>query len=76
MSQQSTLHIPDGSDIGLASGEKPEKLTHHEVRNYSGSGTYDDPYVVDWDVGDVENPYNWPKRQKWAITFQVNITSL
>ena len=75
MSQQSTLHAPDGFDIGLVpSGEKSENVTHNEVRKYSGSGTYEDPYVVDWDVGDVENPYNWPKSRKWAITFQVNTT--
>ncbi len=38
---------------------------------YPGSGTADDPYVVDWGKGDEENPYNWSTRRKWMITLQV-----
>lgn len=39
--------------------------------SYPGSGTAQDPYVVDWDKGDPEDPYNWSPRRKWAITLQV-----
>jgi hypothetical protein len=42
----------------------------HE-RTYTGSGTPDDPYVVDWDLNDPDDPYNWPKAKKWLITAQV-----
>lgn len=38
---------------------------------YPGTGTRGDPFVVDWDLGDPENPYNWSTRRKWAITSQV-----
>jgi len=40
--------------------------------HYPGSGTVDDPFVVDWEFGDPENPYNWPNRKKWTITAQVS----
>ncbi|KAJ3476096.1 hypothetical protein NLI96_g11395 [Meripilus lineatus] len=39
--------------------------------SYPGSGTAQDPYVVDWDKGDPEDPYNWSPRRKWAITLQL-----
>lgn len=39
---------------------------------YPGSGTVQDPYVVDWVLGDSENPFNWSNRQKWLVTFQVS----
>lgn len=38
---------------------------------YPGSGTSDCPYVVDWDVGDPGNPYNWSHNRKWLTTLQV-----
>jgi len=38
---------------------------------YTGSGTANDPFVVDWDLKDPENPYNWFKFKKWIITAQV-----
>jgi hypothetical protein len=42
---------------------------------YAGAGTRDDPFVVDWDAGDAENPYNWPTARKAAITAQVRAVS-
>lgn len=39
---------------------------------YPGSGTPHDPYIVDWDSGDKENPYNWTNPRKWTITAQVS----
>ncbi|OCH95314.1 MFS general substrate transporter [Obba rivulosa] len=44
-------------------------------RSYPGSGTRDDPYVVDWSPGDVENPYNWPKSKRWIITYQLALST-
>ncbi|EPT05860.1 hypothetical protein FOMPIDRAFT_1110128 [Fomitopsis schrenkii] len=38
---------------------------------YSGSGTADDPYVVDWHPDDPENPYNWSETRRWVYTFQL-----
>lgn len=42
---------------------------------YPGKGTIADPYLVDWDLGDPENPYNWSTRRKWLITSQVSSES-
>lgn len=43
---------------------------------YRGLGTKDNPYVVEWDIGDIEEPYNWPKSRKWPLTMLVRIGSL
>jgi len=50
-----------------------EKLSN--ARTYIGSGTPEDPYVVDWDLDDPEDPYNWPNLQRWIITAQVFTSS-
>ncbi|KAF9562141.1 MFS general substrate transporter [Agrocybe pediades] len=42
---------------------------------YLGSGTLQDPYVVDWDLDDPEDPYNWPTVQRWNITAQLALTT-
>ena len=36
-----------------------------------GSGSVDDPYVVEWYPNDPDDPYNWADFQKWIITAQV-----
>lgn len=41
------------------------------TRVYPGSGTLQDPYVVDWDEEDTENPLKFPNFRKWIITSQV-----
>lgn len=38
---------------------------------YPGDGTIENPFVVDWDRQDPENPYNWSKRSRWLLTCQV-----
>jgi hypothetical protein len=43
---------------------------------YPGSGSPEDPYVVDWLVEDAENPYNWSRIRKWVITAQVRVSSM
>lgn len=51
-----------------------EKHTHPSLfpaRTYPGSGTLQDPFVVDWDVQDAENPLNFHRCKKWIITSQV-----
>ena len=42
-----------------------------EPPRYVGHGTDKSPYIVDWDVGDSTNPYNWSNAKKWRITLQV-----
>lgn len=52
----------------------PLDLRSVTERTYLGSGTLEDPYVVDWDLNDREDPYNWPSPCKWVITAQVSPT--
>lgn len=33
---------------------------------YEGSGTEEDPYVVDWIHNDARNPMTWSTGRKWA----------
>ena len=57
---------------------RPESVHDKEAVDatgrYRGLGTKDDPYVVDWDIGDTEDPYNWPKAKKWPLTMLVSTT--
>ncbi|ETW85534.1 major facilitator superfamily [Heterobasidion irregulare TC 32-1] len=46
-------------------------LAESSAPRYPGTGTRGDPFVVDWDLGDAENPYNWSTQRKWAITSQL-----
>ena len=57
-------------------GQKNTKLTSqsddsHVRKDYLGKGTREDPFLVDWDSEDPENPFNWSKGRKWLITLQV-----
>ncbi|QRV75562.1 major facilitator superfamily transporter [Ceratobasidium sp. AG-Ba] len=47
-----------------------------ESGQYPGSGTGEDPYIVDWVPEDTENPYNWPGFKRWTITGIVAVTTL
>ncbi|BEJ16384.1 hypothetical protein CspHIS471_0509890 [Cutaneotrichosporon sp. HIS471] len=43
---------------------------------FPGSGTKEDPYLVDWAPGERANPYNWAKSYRWAITGVIGISTL
>ncbi|KJA27247.1 hypothetical protein HYPSUDRAFT_198515 [Hypholoma sublateritium FD-334 SS-4] len=58
------------TSVGNQDVEKQSRLTVTE-RTYLGSGTPTDPYIVDWDLNDPEDPYNWSKTKKWIITMQL-----
>ena len=47
-------------------------LTHQ----YAGSGTVEDPYVVEWIPNDPRNPMLFSTSRKWLITLSVSITTL
>lgn len=47
-----------------------------DVVFYSGEGTPEAPYIVDWEPEDPENPYNWDKAsRKWPLTFLVGFNA-
>lgn len=43
---------------------------------YKGSGTTDDPYIVEFIRQDPRNPMEWPQVKKWFITCVVAIATL
>ncbi|QRV73197.1 major facilitator superfamily transporter [Ceratobasidium sp. AG-Ba] len=47
-----------------------------EKAQYAGSGTTEDPYIVDWLPEDPENPFNWSGFKRWRITAILAITTL
>ncbi|KAF8964653.1 major facilitator superfamily domain-containing protein [Flammula alnicola] len=57
-------------DVRVVDEEKQPQIVPTE-RTYLGSGTAEDPYVVDWDLNDPEDPYNWSKLRRWIITAQL-----
>ncbi|KAI0646818.1 MFS general substrate transporter [Trametes meyenii] len=82
ISQQTTLHAADSDEeaaVGACNarngssarvgGGAPSADWHD--KKYPGEGTHTDPYVVDWELGDPENPFNWSDRRRWGITFQL-----
>ena len=76
MSQQTTLHAYDADTLRreLASGSPEGGVTPRvpwRQGKYPGRGTHEDPHIVDWELGDAENPFNWSRARKWAITGQV-----
>jgi multidrug resistance protein len=43
---------------------------------YNGSGTDDDPFVVEFIPGDPRNPMNFPEWKKWCLTVTVAVATL
>ncbi|KAG6861731.1 hypothetical protein C0995_012735 [Termitomyces sp. Mi166 len=43
--------------------------------SYPGQGTSCSPYIVNWSQNDPQNPYNWSKAKKWAITMQLALST-
>ncbi len=71
MSQQTTLHAANTDEEAGHVRHNPAPSDSCHEKKYAGDGTHEDPYVVDWHLGDPENPFNWSKDRKWAITFQL-----
>lgn len=43
---------------------------------YTGSGTDEDPFIVDWLRDDVEDPQQWPYWYRWVTIAIVSWTTL
>lgn len=54
-----------------SAGSEPKYLN-----TYPGTGTEDDPYLVDWLPGERANPYNWRTSYRWAVTAVVAMSCL
>ncbi|KAF2086226.1 MFS general substrate transporter [Saccharata proteae CBS 121410] len=44
--------------------------------HYDGSGTEEDPYIVQWIDDDPRNPMNYPQVAKWGLTATVAVATL
>ncbi|KXN87747.1 hypothetical protein AN958_08223 [Leucoagaricus sp. SymC.cos] len=55
--------------------KRPESSPADRPRTYPGNGTPEDPFIVDWDLDDPENPYNWSTARRWLITAQLASTT-
>ncbi|KAK1846961.1 MFS multidrug transporter [Colletotrichum chrysophilum] len=64
--------IPYWRLVADQAGITPEVLNHQ----YAGSGTEQDPYLVQWIPNDPRNPMGWSKPKKWFITMMVSLTTL
>jgi hypothetical protein len=49
---------------------RSEVLEH----NWEGAGTHEDPYLVEFLPGDVENPKNFSNFRKWFYTSTVTLS--
>lgn len=49
-------------------GSLPPQVVHHE---YSGCGTTEDPYLINWLPDDPENPMNFREVSKWSLNLLV-----
>ncbi|KAF8589941.1 MFS general substrate transporter [Ramaria rubella] len=38
---------------------------------HRGTGAIDDPFIVDWDENDPENPRQWTRARRWLLTVQL-----
>jgi multidrug resistance protein len=45
-------------------------------QNYSGKGTADDPYVIDYLQNDYQDAMNFPMQRKWAIAVLQSMSTL
>lgn len=50
-----------------------ERVLRHK---YAGSGTTDDPYIVEWIPNDPRNPMGFSTLKKWIITTSVSFAAL
>lgn len=57
----------------LNQGILTDRILNHE---YNGSGTEENPYLVNWIQDDPRNPMEWPRATKWIYTMLVAIATL
>ncbi|KAF2472135.1 MFS general substrate transporter [Lindgomyces ingoldianus] len=77
------------SDADLESGQEPQGIPHWKLIleqgvvtqeiskwDYEGSGTEDDPYVVEWIENDPRNPMQWARTNKWVMCITMAFATL
>ena len=85
----STIQVPAEDVEGQKAAPVMEKVPHWRLvksqslvtdavlnHPYRGSGTKEDPYLVEYLPNDPRNPMTWPLWKKWFITMAVAIATL
>ncbi|KAI7763185.1 hypothetical protein LZL87_012222 [Fusarium oxysporum] len=67
-----TIALPHWRLVIDQAGVTPEVLAY----DYQGSGTEQDPFVVQWIPHDPRNPQQWSDSKKWFITTAVAMATL
>lgn len=66
-------HPPSQWRLIVSQGLVTDRVLHHK---YAGSGSAEDPYVVEWIPNDPRNPMLFSATRKWLITLSVSIATL
>jgi hypothetical protein len=71
-------HHSDSQSVSWFRMVYDQALITPDVQNwqYTGSGTEDDPYVVEWIHNDPRNPMTWADWKKWCLVALVSIATL
>ncbi|EXJ69961.1 uncharacterized protein A1O5_07034 [Cladophialophora psammophila CBS 110553] len=75
---ESQKHAPSSTKVPHWRLVVSQSLVTEEVLNhrYRGSGTDEDPYIVEFIPSDPRNPMNFPDWKKWALTLSVAFATL
>ncbi|KAK7211024.1 hypothetical protein V2G26_018202 [Clonostachys chloroleuca] len=76
---QTPIDLAELSEDTLAIAEAqptPNNAHAREKNPYRGSGTEDDPYIVEFHHNDPRNPYNFPIARRWLYTAIATISVL
>ena len=65
---------PEGSANEKLNHSKPS-LIDDALLHYRGQGTSEDPYIVEWQPGDPQNPLNFSRGRKWLLTILVTLST-
>lgn len=77
--EKQALPVDDGRDHTLRKRPWRQYVTPwSEIVShpYAGSGTDEDPYLVDWLPADHENPMTWKPRYKWTVMMIAAVATL
>ncbi|KAI0262883.1 major facilitator superfamily domain-containing protein [Gloeopeniophorella convolvens] len=61
--------------IGRPARKDAKPAQDEKTQPYPGKGTWDEPFVVSWQDGDPDNPYNWSFKRKWVIVAQQSLST-
>ncbi len=73
---QRTLESSLATPLTLIFSHHPQPPSTPIQNSYPGSGSAEDPYLVDWLPGEAANPYNWKSSFRWTVTAIIAVATL